>query len=90
MLESTLLSIEGPSSRTLSAFLNVFNNVDSGESYATLGGHSETLYEETNDLMSLKKAREEDRLTSFIRYSLPWFFVVSSCSFLAGDAGFPQ
>jgi len=77
LLESTLLLIEPPSSRTLEAFLNVFHNTSSGDPYATLGGHSERVYDEKKDLMSLHRSREEDRLTSLIRYTCPWLFVVS-------------
>jgi hypothetical protein len=56
IFESTLLSLSKPSSRTLTAFQNVFNNVEasgSDEDYPTLGGRSARLYEDSKDLMAL-------------------------------------
>lgn len=78
LLESTLFSIQPPTSRALAAFRNVFHNDSSpGGGFPTLGGRSAYLYDEKNDLMSLSRPKEEDRLTSLVRYSLPWLFVVS-------------
>jgi hypothetical protein len=79
VLDSTLLSIEKPSSRTLTAFRNVFNNVHvSGAdgAYPTLGGNSSQLYDNANDLMVLKSQLEEDRLTRFLRYYFAILFTV--------------
>jgi hypothetical protein len=74
------LSIEKPSSRSLSAFQNVFNNlhgVKPGEPFPTLGGHSATLYDNEEDLLVLSSPEEEDRLTSFLRYYFGILFTVS-------------
>ncbi|PQE28778.1 chorismate mutase protein [Rutstroemia sp. NJR-2017a WRK4] len=79
VLDSTLLSIEKPSSRTLTAFRNVFHNVHvSGidGAYPTLGGHSSQIYDDADDLMVLKSQLEEDRLTRFLRYYFAILFTV--------------
>ena len=78
MLESALLSLKKPQTRTLEASRNVFNNVDeSGYGYPTLGGRSAGILNDANDLVSLRTGDEEDRLTSFLRRSFPFLFVVS-------------
>ncbi|KAF8852809.1 hypothetical protein BDZ45DRAFT_749197 [Acephala macrosclerotiorum] len=72
----TSISIQPPSSRALQAFRNKFHNLDaSKEGFPTLGGRSTTLYDEKNDLVSLSKPSEEDRLTAFVRHAFPWLFV---------------
>lgn len=81
MLESTVLMLKKPQARTLKAFRNVFNNVDkSGYGYPTLGGLSAHILDDADDLVTLWGRDEEDRLTSFLRYSFPLLFVVSSYS----------
>ncbi len=81
MLESALLTLSRPQTRTLEAFRNVFNNVDeSGCEYPTLGGRSAGILHDANDLVALRARDEEDRLTSFLRYSFPLFFVVGVSS----------
>ena len=81
MLESALLKLKKPQSRTLEAFRNVFNNVDqSGGGYPTLGGRSAEVLNDANDLVALRTRDEEDRLTSFLRHSFPLLFVVSLSS----------
>ena len=80
MLESTLLSLDPPSKRALTAFRNVFHNVDTkGDSFPTLGGKSGAILDYKEDLMALKRQAEEDRLTAFLRYYFSVFFVVSCC-----------
>lgn len=77
MLESALLDLKKPQTRTLEAFRNVFNNVDEfGYGYPTLGGRSATIFNDANDLMALRTQDEDDRLTSLLRYSFPFLFVV--------------
>ena len=77
VLQSALLSLKRPQTRTLEAFRNVFHNVDeSGSGYPTLGGLSATIYNDPDDLMALRTTDEEDRLTSFLRHSFPLLFVV--------------
>ena len=67
ILESTLLSLKSPQTRTLEAFRNVFHNVNSsGGGYPTLGGHSARILDDANDLVALRTRQEEDRLTSFL------------------------
>lgn len=80
MLESTLLSIKEPSSRTLKAFQNVFNNVNPTkpkDSFPTLGGSSAELYDHKDDLMMLVADGQEDRLTALLRHYFAVFFTVS-------------
>ncbi len=68
ILESTLLSLKRPAPRTLEAFQNVFHNVGlDGSSFPTLGGYTETAYDEANDLVALKDPGDEDRLTQCLR-----------------------
>ena len=81
MLESAVLMLKKPQARTLEAFRNVFNNVDKSDyGYPTLGGLSAHILDDADDLVTLRGRDEEDRLTSFLRYSFPLFFVVSSYS----------
>ncbi len=78
MLESALLPLKKPQTRTLEAIRNVFNNLDkSGHGYPTLGGRSAGILNDSNDLVALRTRDEEDRLTSFLRYCFPLLFVVS-------------
>lgn len=78
VLEHILLPLKGPSSRTLGAFRNVFNNVGPGGTISpALGGHEARLLDDKNDLIALQAPQEEDRLTEFFRYFFPIFFVVS-------------
>ena len=78
MLESNILKLKRPQTRTLEAFRNVFNNADEfGGGYPTLGGRSAEVFNDANDLVALRTRDEEDRLTSFLRYSFPLLFVVS-------------
>jgi len=81
VFENTLSSIRRPSSRTLIAFRNVFNNVVSKDGpFPALGGDSATLYEREKeaDLLVLSPYDEEDRLTSFLRYYFAILFTVGS------------
>ena len=81
MLDSALLTLKKPQTRTLTAFRNIFNNLDeSGYGYPTLGGRSANILNDVNDLVALRTRDEEDRLTSFLRYSFPLLFVVSTSS----------
>ena len=77
VLESTLLSLKPPSSRTLEAFRNVFHNVKgSGDSFPTLGGYSASILDDVGDLITLRAQADEDRLTTFLRYFFPLLFTV--------------
>ena len=64
--ESHLASIPGPSKRTLEAFRHQFWNRGSGSPYPTLGGHSARLFDDSEDLVSLR-TEDRDRLTSFLQ-----------------------
>ncbi|MCJ1236228.1 hypothetical protein MMC14_004206 [Varicellaria rhodocarpa] len=76
VLESALISLKPPASRILEAYRNVFHNVaSSGGGYPTLGGRSSEILDNVDDLMSLHKPLEEDRLTKWLRYYLPILFV---------------
>ncbi len=78
-MESALLSIRRPSSRTYETFKNVFHNIGKDDgSFPTLGGHSAKILDDRGDLMILSKEVEEDRLTSFLRHYLPILFVAST------------
>lgn len=77
--ESNLLALDGPSSRTLAAFRNEFNNVKASGSkrdYPTLGGRSRKVYDDSDDLIVLAPQQEEDRLTKFLRQYLAILFTV--------------
>ena len=76
MLESALLSIPKPSSRTLTALRSVFNNESNAKGgYPALSGHSATILDDAEDLMSMKRNDDEDRLTSFLRHCFPVLFL---------------
>ena len=79
-METTMLSIRPPRERTLQAFRNVFNNIkyNGDQGYPMLGGRSAHILDDPDDLVALYQSQEEDRLTSFLRYMFPVFFIVSS------------
>lgn len=77
IFESTLLALNPPSSRVLTAFQNVFNNHQTSQGpFPALGGSSARTYSQ-DDLIALKQLSEEDKLSSFLRYYFPMFFIVS-------------
>jgi hypothetical protein len=78
ILEREIISVDKPSRRTLEAFRNVFNNVGNGEKkpIPALGGRSQTILEDEDDLMSLQITSDDDRLTRFLQRYCPVFFVV--------------
>lgn len=80
VLESTILSLKSPQSRTLEAFRNVFHNIDQygHNEFPTLGGWSANVLDDANDLVALRTRDKEDRLTSLLRYCFPIFFVVGT------------
>lgn len=81
MLESALLTLKKPQSRTLEAVRNFFNSVaKSGPGYPMLGGRSAKILDDANDLVALRTRDDEDRLTSFLRHSFPLLFVVITSS----------
>jgi hypothetical protein len=78
LLESTLISIKPPTSRTLEAFQNVFNNKNKvGETAPSLLGSGSSLYDDRNDLIAIAASGDEDRLTSFLRHYCAILFAVS-------------
>jgi hypothetical protein len=78
LLESALLSLKPPPSRTLTAFRNVFHNVGGKfPEFPMLDGRSAEILDNTDDLMALHPRTDEDRLTQFMRNYLPILFVVS-------------
>jgi hypothetical protein len=81
LLESTLICIKPPTSRTLEAFQNVFHNInEAGETFPSLRGNSASLYDNRNDLVALATFTEEDRLTSFLRHYCAILFTVRHLS----------
>ena len=77
VLQSTILSLGPPSPRVLNAFRSVFHNADSpGGNFPTLGGSSSSILDNTNDLSTLHRQPDEDKLTRFFRNYLAFIFVV--------------
>ena len=76
-MESAILSLRRPSRQAHDAFLRRFWNEKNGQrTIPTLDGNSESLYEERNDLLALKRAESEDRLTQWLRNYAPGLFKV--------------
>jgi hypothetical protein len=69
-----------PSHKTLKAFHHKFFNRrdDDPREYPMLGGSSDDLYDDRNDLVSLKVPQDPDRLTSFVQDHFGYVFEVSS------------
>lgn len=84
MFESTLASMPLPSDTVLRTFQNEFHNKNDGKNqpFATLGGNSEHLYDDRDDLVALRLEESPDRLTRFVQEHLAFMFPVSrrSCS----------
>ncbi|KAF2496386.1 hypothetical protein BU16DRAFT_509404 [Lophium mytilinum] len=76
MFESTLLSLAPPSQRVLQALRIKFQNItpDDPEGWPTLGGASSNIYDDGNDLVALRTAPHQDRMTTFVRDRLGIFF----------------
>jgi len=83
LVESTLATLPRPSKRVFKAFKTVFNNEGDGKagSFPTLGGSSENLYEDIDDLVALRVKDDQDRLTNFAHEHLAFLFPVSGHSF---------
>ena len=78
VLESFILAMNAPRSRVLKAFYNKFHNVGlTAAEFPTLGGYSQSILDDTEDLMVLCKSPEEDLLTKLLRHCFAWLFVVS-------------
>lgn len=79
LFESTLASIPPPRKTVLEAFRLVFHNGQLGadESFPTLGGHDRALYDNREDLVTLKVQENQDRLTTFVQDRLGGLFPVS-------------
>jgi hypothetical protein len=82
ILERELIRLNKPSSRTLEAFRNVFNNVGK-TGVPMLDGRSQAIFHDENDLMSLSVNEDADRLTRFLQNYCPVFFIV--CFTILGD-----
>lgn len=80
IFEREMTSISRPSQRTIEAFRNVFHNVNGRrqKGISALGGNSETVLEDPNDLMSLQIKADDDRLTRLLQRYCPVFFIVST------------
>ncbi len=90
MLESALLSVKKPSNRTLAAYKSVFNNESNAKGgYPALSGHSATVLDDAEDLMSMKKNEDEDPLTSLLRHCFPLLFLVKGISSCRCGSFFP-
>jgi hypothetical protein len=79
IFESTLASLPRPTKKTLEAFdLEYFNNKQRTDltPYPTLGGSSTKIYEDRDDLVSLKVLEHPDRLTALAQDHLAFLFEV--------------
>lgn len=76
LFESTLATLPPPTKRTLEAFRwHFFNGDPTGpDSFPTLGGHSCDLFDDADDLMALRMAEDQDRLTAFVQNHLAFLF----------------
>ncbi|KAF2182350.1 hypothetical protein K469DRAFT_586666 [Zopfia rhizophila CBS 207.26] len=77
IFESQLAALPPPTKRTLKAFRWHFFNGGSDTGYPTLGAHSATLFDDSNDLVVLG-VQEQDRLTSFVQNHLAWVFDIDA------------
>lgn len=81
VLESTILSMRRPSMQAHGAFNRQFWNERHGQrSFPALEGYGETLYEDRAQLVALKRADNEDRLTHILRRFCPMLFRVRTAS----------
>lgn len=77
LLESSILALRPPTKQSHAAFRNYFMNRDCSRiDFPTLTGASETLYDDREDLVALKRQAEEDRLSAFFRKHMGFFFQV--------------
>ena len=74
--ESHLASLPKPTKRTLKACRYHFFNRGTGTEYPTLGAHSGTLFDDSDDLVALCAEPDRDRLTAFVQDHLAWMFPV--------------
>ncbi|KAJ9604335.1 hypothetical protein H2200_011169 [Cladophialophora chaetospira] len=76
VLEHQVRAIERPSSRTLEAVRKCFNNVTSTlrPGIPALDGLNSGIFNDTNDLLSLRVVTEDDRLTRFLQNTFPVLF----------------
>ncbi|EXJ77374.1 hypothetical protein A1O3_09600 [Capronia epimyces CBS 606.96] len=76
VLEHKVRAIERPSHRTLEAVRNCFNNVTSSlrPGVPALDGRNADIFNDANDLLSLRVATEDDRLTRFLQTTFPILF----------------
>jgi hypothetical protein len=78
IFESYLATLAHPTKRTLRAFRWQFFNGSHDEDYPTLGAHSASLFNNTDDLVTLGTREEHDRLTTLVQDHLAWIFHVRS------------
>ncbi|KIX03631.1 uncharacterized protein Z518_07184 [Rhinocladiella mackenziei CBS 650.93] len=77
IMESTILLLRRPSRQAHDAFIRRFWDERNGErTIPTLDGYSESLYEDRKDLLVLKRAESEDRLTQLLRKFCPRLFKI--------------
>ena len=78
LADSMLASLPPPSKRVLCAFrIEFFNESLGSKSFPTLGGHSAGLYDNLDDLVTLRAPEDQDQLTSFVQEHLGILFPVS-------------
>ena len=79
MFETTLASMPLPSDTVLRTFRDEFHNKNDGKKqpYPTLGGSSEHLYDDRDDLVALRLEDSPDRLTRFVQEHMAFMFPVS-------------
>jgi hypothetical protein len=78
LLESAILNLRQPTKQAHEAFRNYFMNRDcSPTDFPSLVGASETLYDDREDLVALKRPTEEDRLSALFRKHMGFLFQVS-------------
>lgn len=78
IFESTLATIPPPDRKTLKAFRTNFFHGRPGEAgaFPMLGGHSSSLYDDSDDLLVLHSREPPDRLTMFVQDNFGYLFEV--------------
>ncbi|KAH6860512.1 hypothetical protein B0T12DRAFT_454589 [Alternaria alternata] len=76
LFESTLAALPRPPKGVFRAFRSVFYNESYGksEAFPTLGGNSDELYDDIDDLVALRVNDDQDRLTIFAQKHLAFLF----------------
>jgi hypothetical protein len=78
VLEYKVRAIERPPRRSLEAIRNCFNNVASTltPGIPALDGRNANIFDNANDLVSLRAVTDDDRLTRYLQSTFPVVFAV--------------